>query len=91
MAWFSCAALALVWGERFDEGAAGCSTPRSPSARASGDGPLLSIALSHRSWLELRAGDLIAAEADAVAVLDTSNLAAPLVYRLMAGGVLGGR
>jgi DNA-binding CsgD family transcriptional regulator len=89
MGWFSCAALALIWGERFAE-ARRILDQAVARARAVGDGPLLSIALSHRAWLELRASDLTAAEADAVTILDPNTFpVAPPLYRLMAGGVLG--
>jgi DNA-binding CsgD family transcriptional regulator len=44
--------------------------------------------LAQRAWLALRRGDLTAAEADARALLETPELSAPLLHRLLATGVL---
>jgi DNA-binding CsgD family transcriptional regulator len=54
-------------------------------ARATGDGVLLSIALTRRAWLGLRAGDLAAAEADA---RDAAELPAPRLNHVLAAGLL---
>ena len=69
-------------------GAAGARRRRSARARATGDGVLWAVGHSHRGLLNLRRGDLMAAEADARQALETPNLPAPVIYRNVAIGVL---
>jgi ATP/maltotriose-dependent transcriptional regulator MalT len=57
--------------------------------RRRGDPVLLSTSLAHRSWLLLRRGDLTGAEADARAVLETAEMATPVLYRKAATAILG--
>ena len=85
--WFVSAACTLVFCECYDE-ARDALDPAVRAWRGAADGPLLSAALTARSWLELRRGDLASAEADARVLHDTAGLAVPVMYRLFTTGVL---
>jgi DNA-binding CsgD family transcriptional regulator len=85
--WFSQAAMTLVWCEFWDE-AEPVLDAAIGEARATGDGVLWAVGHSHRGLLNLRRGDLVAAEADARQALETPNLPAPVIYRNVAIGVL---
>src|SRR4051794_3451793 len=85
--WFVSAACTLVFCECYDE----VRDALDPAVRvwqAAADGPLLSAALTARSWMQLRRGELARAEADARMVLDVAGLAVPVMYRLFTTGVL---
>ncbi len=85
--WFSQATMSMVWSEFWDE-AEPVLDAAIGEARAIGDGVLWSVGHSHRGLLNLRRGDLLAAEADARQALDTPNLPAPVLYRNVALAVL---
>ncbi len=85
--WFSQATMTLVWCEFWEE-AEPVLDAAIGEARASGDGVLWAVGHSHRGLLNLRRGDLVAAEADARQALETPNLPAPVIYRNVAIGVL---
>jgi DNA-binding CsgD family transcriptional regulator len=85
--WFSQATMSLVWCEYWDE-AEPVLDGAIAEARATGDGVLWAVGHSHRGLLNLRRGDLVAAEADARQALETPNLPAPVIYRNVAIGVL---
>jgi DNA-binding CsgD family transcriptional regulator len=85
--WLPNATAALLWAERYDEAQAQLDAAVA-RARAQANGLLLPRVLSQRAWLALRRGDLTAAEADARALLETPELSAPLLHRLLATGVL---
>jgi DNA-binding CsgD family transcriptional regulator len=85
--WFSQAAMSLVWCEFWDE-AEPVLDAAIGEARATGDGVLWAVGHSHRGLLNLRRGDLVAAEADARQALETPNLPAPVIYRNVAVAVL---
>src|SRR4051812_19507362 len=85
--WFVSAACTLVFCECYDE----VRDALDPAVRvwqAAADGPLLSAALTARSWMQLRRGELAGAEADARMVLDVAGLAVPVMYRLFTTSVL---
>src|SRR4051812_32285880 len=88
--WFSQATMTLVWCELWDE-AEPVLDAAIGEARATGDGVLWAVGHSHRGLLNLRRGDLVAAEADARQALETPNLPAPVLYRNVAIGVLVNR
>jgi DNA-binding CsgD family transcriptional regulator len=85
--WFSQAAMSMVWCEFWDE-AEPVLEAAIDEARATGDGVLWAVGHSHRGLLNLRRGDLVAAEADARQALETPNLPAPVLYRNVALAVL---
>jgi DNA-binding CsgD family transcriptional regulator len=85
--WFPIAMIALFWAERYDE-AQVLLDAAVAEARAAANGLILPAVLAQRAWLALRRGDLTAAEADARALLEAPDLPAPLLYRLLATGVL---
>ena len=85
--WFSAATIALVWSERFDE-VVPVLDAGAKHARAAGDAALLAVCLSYRAWVMLRRGDLIAAEADARAAIETPGLPAPPLWHALAAGIL---
>src|SRR4051812_29798638 len=85
--WFSQATMTLVWCEFWEE-AEPVLDAAIAKARATGDGVLWAVGHSHRGLLNLRRGDLVAAEADARQALETANLPAPVLYRNVAIGVL---
>ena len=84
---FSRAALALVWAERYAEVRPLLDTAIE-EARVAGDGGRLSVRLAGRAWLELRLGELEAAELDTRAALSTTGLPAPPMYRVLNTGLL---
>ena len=71
-------------------------TPRPPEllnaavreCRAAGAGGNLATALTYRAWLALRRGDLRGAEVDARTGVEAADLPLPLLYRLIASGIL---
>jgi DNA-binding CsgD family transcriptional regulator len=79
--------LALVWAECFDE-ARPYLDSAIEEARAAGDGGRLSVALATRAWLELRLGELEAAELDTRTALSMAALPAPPLYRALNTGLL---
>ena len=85
--WFSEATIALVWSERFDE-VLPVLDAGAEHGRATGDAGLLSASLSYRAWVMLRRGDLIAAEADARAAIETRGLPAPPLWHALGAGIL---
>jgi DNA-binding CsgD family transcriptional regulator len=84
---FARATLALVWAERFGEVRPLLDTAIE-RARSAGDGGRLSVALATRAWLELRLGELGAAELDTRAALSTAGLPAPPMYHVLNTGLL---
>ncbi len=85
--WFSQATMSLVWCEFWDD-ALPVLEHAIGEARATGDGVLWAVGHSHRGLLNLRRGDLMAAESDARQALETPNLPAPMIYRNVAIAVL---
>jgi DNA-binding CsgD family transcriptional regulator len=81
------ATLALVWAERYAD-VRPLLDAVVTQARAEGDGGRLSVGLGTRAWLELRLGNLGAAELDAHAALSTAGLPAPPMYRVLNTGIL---
>jgi DNA-binding CsgD family transcriptional regulator/tetratricopeptide (TPR) repeat protein len=81
------AMLALVWAECFDEVRPFLDSAIE-AARAAGDGGRLSVALATRAWLELRLGELEAAELDTRTALSMPALPAPPLYRALNTGLL---
>ena len=81
------AVLALNCAERYDE-AQVILDAAVIEAQAAANGMILPAVLAHRAWLALRRGDLIAAEADARALLRCPGRSPPLLYALMTAGVL---
>jgi DNA-binding CsgD family transcriptional regulator/transposase-like protein len=81
------AVVTLLWAERYDAAQALADAAVS-EAQASANGIHLPAVLSQRSWLALRRGDLMSAEADARAVLEASGPPAPPIIRNRAIGVL---
>ncbi len=79
--------LALVWAERFDEVRPFLDSAIE-GARSAGDGGRLSVALATRAWLELRLGELEAAELDTRTALSMAALPAPPLYRALNTGLL---
>jgi DNA-binding CsgD family transcriptional regulator len=85
--WFNQAAITLLWSERWRElGTLMDDAIR--RARASGDAGLLSGSLAYRSMMAHRQGALASAEADARLALETEDLPAPMLYRLLNAGSL---
>jgi DNA-binding CsgD family transcriptional regulator len=85
--WFQIAMAALHWAERYDEAQALLDAAVTEAQRTA-NGTLLPAVLAERAWLALRRGDLTAAEADARALLTAPGRSAPLMYGLLATGVL---
>ena len=86
--WFLLAVRGLFWTERYDE-AQSLLDAAVAEARAAANGLMLPWTLSLRAWLALRRSDLVAAEADARALLDgPDDLSAPPLWRLRATGAL---
>jgi DNA-binding CsgD family transcriptional regulator len=79
---FARTTLTLLWAERYGElmPLLDASITR---ARAAGDSGLLALGLANRAWLELRRGDLRAAEADTRTALAATELPAPPMYRVL--------
>ena len=84
---FAPTTFALLWSGRHEPLRAALDAALS-QARATGDGVLLSIALTRRAWLGLRSGELVAAEADARAALQAAELPAPRLNRVLAASLL---
>ena len=84
--WFSQATLALLWAERYADVLPLLDDSIS-QARVAADSGRLTLGLANRAWLSHRRGDLCAAEIDARTALAT-DLPAPPLYRILAGGVL---
>jgi DNA-binding CsgD family transcriptional regulator len=87
--WFPIAMEALFWAERYDEVQALLDAAVA-QARAVANRLVLPGALGLRARLSLRRGDLVAAEADARALLEGSELSAPPLWRLSVTGALVG-
>jgi DNA-binding CsgD family transcriptional regulator len=85
--WSSAAVIGLLFAERCDEAQAFLDDAVAV-ARAAADGQLLPIVLGHRALLGLRRGDLTAAEADARAMLEASDLSPPRLFRILTTAVL---
>jgi DNA-binding CsgD family transcriptional regulator len=86
-AWFQQATLSLLWAERYAQ-VRPLLDASIAQARITGDSGRLAIGLATRGWLALRRGDLSAAEVDARTALAATELPAPLLYRVLSGGVL---
>ena len=87
--WFSLSTIVLVWAEQYAEAAALLETAI-VECRAAGAGGNLATALTYRAWLALRRGDLRTAEVDARTGVEAADLPLPLLYRLIATGILVG-
>jgi DNA-binding CsgD family transcriptional regulator len=85
--WFQIAVAALHWAERYGEARALLDAAVA-EAQASANGMILPAVLAERAWLALRCGDLTAAEADARALLDAPGRSPPLMYGLLATGIV---
>ena len=85
--WFSLATIVLVWAERYAE-AAELLNAAVRECRAAGAGGNLATALTYRAWLALQRGDLRGAEVDARTGVEAADLPLPLLYRLIASGIL---
>ena len=85
--WFQSAVIALNCAERYGE-AQVLLDAAVIEAQAAANGMIIPAVLAHRAWLALRRGDLTAAEADAQALRDAPGRSPPLLYALMAAGVL---
>ena len=85
--WFSLATIVLVWAERYAEAAALLETAI-VECRAAGAGGNLATALTYHAWLALRRGDLRTAEVDARTGVEAADLPMPLLYRVIATGIL---
>jgi DNA-binding CsgD family transcriptional regulator len=85
--WFLLAVRALFWTEHYDE-AQVLLDAAVAEARAAANGLILPWALGQRAWLALRRGDLTAVEADARALLESSELSVAPLWRLLATGAL---
>ena len=85
--WFPMAMHALVWTEHYEEAQALLDAAVA-EARASANRLVLPGALGLRAWLSFRRGDLVAAEADARALLEGPELSDPPIRRLSATGAL---
>jgi DNA-binding CsgD family transcriptional regulator len=79
--------MALFYAECWDETQA-LLDGAVAEAQAVANGMILPAVLSQRAWLGLRRSDLIAAEADARALLEAPLPSAPSFYRELATGVL---
>ncbi len=87
--WFSLSTIVLVWAERYAEAAELLDTAVR-ECRAAGAGGNLATALTYRAWLALRRGDLRGAEVDARTGVEAADLPLPMLYRLIASGILVG-
>jgi DNA-binding CsgD family transcriptional regulator len=85
--WFASAAMALIFAERNTE-ARTLLKASLTEARATANTLILPRVLAQQALLELRCGDLTAAEEDARSLLDPDRLPAPLIHRLLTTGVL---
>ncbi|MDB5067976.1 MAG: transcriptional regulator, LuxR family, partial [Chloroflexi bacterium] len=85
--WFPIAMRALFWAERYDV-VQTLLDEEVAEARAAPNRLVLPGALGLRAWLSFRRGDLVAAEADARALLEGPELSAPPLWRLLATGAL---
>ena len=85
--WFPTAAIALFYSERYGD-AQTLLDAAVAQAQAAANGMILPAALAIRAWLGYRRSDLTAAEADGRALLDATAFASPLLFRLLAAGVL---
>jgi DNA-binding CsgD family transcriptional regulator len=85
--WFVSAIVALFYAECWDD-TQDLLDAAVADAQAHANGMILPAVLSQRAWLGLRRSDLIAAEADARAVLESPLLSTSLFYRQLAIGVL---
>jgi DNA-binding CsgD family transcriptional regulator len=85
--WFGQATISLLWAERYAQ-VQPLLDASIAQARATGDSSRLAVGLATRGWLALRRGDLIAAEGDARTALVAAELPAPILYRVLNGGVL---
>ncbi len=85
--WFPNAVIALFYAERYGEAQALLDAAVA-EARAAANGMLLPPLLALRAWLALRRSDLTAVEADGRALVEVSILSSPLLFRLLATGVL---
>ena len=85
--WFPTAAIALFYCERYGEAQALLDAAVA-QARAAANGMILPAVLAIRAWLGYRRSDLTAAEADGRALLDATAYTSPLLFRLLAAGVL---
>jgi DNA-binding CsgD family transcriptional regulator len=85
--WFVSAIVALFYAECWDEAQAILDAAVA-EAQAQANGMILPAVLSQRAWLAFRRSDLIAAEADARALLEAPFLSASSFYRQLATGVL---
>jgi DNA-binding CsgD family transcriptional regulator len=79
--------VALFYSERWAE-AQTLLDAAVAEAQAVANGMILPGVLSQRAWLALRRSDLVAAEADALVLLEAPVLSAPPFYRQLATGVL---
>lgn len=87
--WFAQTAVSLLVAERHGE--LGPLLDESiAQARATGDSGTLAIGLALRGWFALRLGDLTAAEVDTSTALAAPELRAPMLFRVLNGGVLAG-
>jgi DNA-binding CsgD family transcriptional regulator len=85
--WFPIAMRALFWAEHYDVVQA-LLDAEVAGARAAPNRLVLPGALGLRAWLSYRRGDLVAAEADARALLEGPVLSSPLLWRLLSAGAL---
>jgi DNA-binding CsgD family transcriptional regulator len=85
--WFPIAMRALFWAERYDVVQA-LLDDEVAEARAAPNRLALPGALGLRAWLSFRRGDLVAAEADARALLESPELPVPPLWRRLATGAL---
>ena len=85
--WFSMATFPLVWTERYSQ-VRPLLDASLAEAQATGDSARLTMGLVMRAWLELRLGELGAAEADTRTALATTILPAPPMYRVLSSALL---
>jgi DNA-binding CsgD family transcriptional regulator len=85
--WHSWCAVSLLVTEHYDE-LRPFLDGSIAEARASGDSSRLAAGLGLRGWLQLRLGDLAAAQNDTQTALAASELRAPTLYRVLNAGVL---
>lgn len=85
--WYAQATLGLIWADAHEPARIALDAGVDESRRT-GNPVLFAISLAHRSWLQLRRGDLPAAEADARAVFEMEQITAPPLYRKLAAAIL---